>query len=157
MEEMLEMQTIIEKATENSLVVIDELGRGTSTFDGFGLAWAITKHLASEVKAYGVFATHFHELTTMENEIPTVGNLHVKAYCQHDKLSLLYNVDKGVCDESYGINVARYTRFPEHVIASAEEKLKQFEEVPGFKNKKEVSTFVHECVKGIMGAQQSSQ
>lgn len=150
MEEMLEMQNIIEKATENSLVIIDELGRGTSTFDGFGLAWAITKHLAAQVRCYGVFATHFHELTEMENEVPTVGNLHVKAYCQDDKLSLLYNVDKGVCDESYGINVARYTKFPEHVIEMAKEKLKQFEEVPGFNNKKEMKEFVRECVHELL-------
>jgi DNA mismatch repair protein MSH2 len=150
MEEMLEMQSILEKATENSLVIIDELGRGTSTFDGFGLAWAITKHLVSKVKCYGMFATHFHELTAMENELQTVGNLHVKAYCQDDKLSLLYNVDRGVCDESYGINVARYTNFPERVVELAKEKLKQFEEVPGFESKKELHQFVHECVQEIL-------
>uniref|UniRef100_A0A6G1SEJ7 DNA mismatch repair protein Msh2 n=1 Tax=Aceria tosichella TaxID=561515 RepID=A0A6G1SEJ7_9ACAR len=150
MEEMLEMQNILAKATENSLVIIDELGRGTSTFDGFGLAWAITKHLASQIKCYGVFATHFHELTEMENEIPSVGNLHVKAYCQDDKLSLLYNVDRGVCDESYGINVARYTKFPQHVIEMATEKLKQFEEVPGFESKKELKNFVQDCVRELL-------
>ena len=149
MEEMMDMSSILNSATENSMVIIDELGRGTSTFDGFGLAWSITKHLVSVLKCYGVFATHFHELTELAEEIESVGNLHVKAFCDDDKLSMLYNVDRGVCDESYGINVARYTEFPEHVIKMAQDKLKQFEEVPGFKTKREVRDFVKECVKDL--------
>lgn len=150
MEEMMDMSTILKSATENSLVIIDELGRGTSTFDGFGLAWSISKHLAIDTKSYTLFATHFHELTEMEAEIPAVGNLHVKALCQADKLTLLYDIAEGVCDESYGIHVARYTQFPQHVIESAKEKLKQFEEVPGFSDKKEVRNFVRECVKELL-------
>lgn len=150
MEEMMDMATILKSATAHSLVIIDELGRGTSTFDGYGLAYAISKQLAVENKCYTLFATHFHEMTEMEEEIPTVGNLHVKAICQDDKLTMLFNVCKGVCDESYGINVARYTKFPEHVIQSAKEKLKQFEEVPGFSSKKEVRDFVRECTRECM-------
>lgn len=149
MDEMMDMASILKSATENSIVIIDELGRGTSTFDGFGLAWSITKHLAASTRCYGVFATHFHELTELEEEVSTVGNLHVKAYCENDKLSMLFNVDRGICDDSYGINVARYTRFPEHVIKVAQEKLKQFEEVRGFSNKQEVRDFVKECVKEL--------
>lgn len=147
MEEMLDMSTILKTATENSLVVIDELGRGTSTFDGFGLAWSMSMHLAKEIKCFTLFATHFHELTELEEEVASVGNLHVKAICDADKLIMLYNVCDGVCDESYGINVARYTQFPEHVIEAAKEKLKQFEEVPGFKDKKEVREFVRDCIR----------
>lgn len=147
MEEMLDMSTILANATENSLVIIDELGRGTSTFDGFGLAWSIAKHLAVKTKCYTLFATHFHELTEMEDEIRGVGNLHVKAVCQADKLTMLYNICQGVCGDSYGINVAEYTKFPAHVIQVAKEKLKQFEELPGFKSKKEVREFVRECAK----------
>lgn len=147
MEEMMDISTILKEAKENSLVIIDELGRGTSTFDGFGLAWAISKHLATQIKSYTLFATHFHELTEMEQDFPIVGNLYVKALCQADKLTMLYNVDKGICDESYGINVAEFTRFPEHVIKQAREKLKQFEEVPGFCQKKEVGEFIRECTK----------
>lgn len=147
MEEMMDISTILKEAKENSLVIIDELGRGTSTFDGFGLAWSISKHLATQIKCYTLFATHFHELTEMEEDFPTVGNLHVKAICKADKLTMLYNVDKGICDESYGINVAQYTRFPEHVIEQAKEKLKQFEEVPGFPQKRELREFIRECTK----------
>lgn len=147
MDEMLDISMILKQAKENSLVIIDELGRGTSTFDGFGLAWSISKHLATKIKCYTLFATHFHELTEMEEDFPTVGNLHVKAFCRADKLTMLYNVDKGVCDDSYGINVAQYTKFPEHVIKLAKEKLKQFEEVPEFPKKKELREFIRECTK----------
>lgn len=147
MEEMMDMSSILSKATKESLVIIDELGRGTSTFDGYGLAWAISKHLATEIKCYTLFATHFHELTEMEQDISIIGNLHVKAICQDDKLTMLYNVDRGICDESYGINVAQYTKFPERVVEAAREKLRQFEEVPGFADKIEVRKFINECVK----------
>ena len=128
MEEMSDMAVILRSATEHSLVIVDELGRGTSTFDGFGLAWSITRHLAAELRSYIVFATHFHELTELEHQVDTVGNLHVKAYCNGDKLTMLYSIDKGVCDESYGINVARYVQFPEHVIEEAQRMLKNYEQ-----------------------------
>jgi len=150
MEEMLDMSAIVKGATENSLVIIDELGRGTSTFDGFGLAWSISKYLATKTKCFTLFATHFHELTEMEEEVGTVGNLHVRAICDSDKLTMLYNIVEGVCNESYGINVAQYTNFPEHVIKAAEDKLKQFEEVPGFSDKKEVRNFVRDIVRDYM-------
>lgn len=155
MEEMLDMSVILKNATQNSLVIIDELGRGTSTFDGFGLAWSISRHLAEKTKSFTLFATHFHELTEMAQDIETVGNLHVKAICQDDKLTMLFNVGEGTCDESYGINVAQYTRFPEHVVELAKEKLKQFEEVPGFSDKQEVRKFVRECVQEYMSRSKS--
>lgn len=149
MEEMMDMEGILKKASENSVVIIDELGRGTSTFDGFGLAWALTKHLVTNVKCYGAFATHFHEMTELETVASIAGNLHVKAHCEDNKLSMLFNVEPGICDESYGINVAKYTKFPEHVVKTAQEKLRQFEEVPGFSNKQEVRTFVKEVVEEL--------
>lgn len=147
MEEMMDMSFILDNATEYSLVIIDELGRGTSTFDGFGLAWSISKQLALDIKSYTLFATHYHELTELEEEASSVGNLHVKALCQADKLTMLYSVDRGVSDESYGINVAQFTKFPDHVIDNAKEKLKQFEEVSGFESKREVREFVRSCVR----------
>lgn len=150
MEEMMDMSVILKSATVYSLVVIDELGRGTSTFDGYGLAYSISRQLATKNRSYTLFATHFHEMTEMEDEFPSVGNLHVKALCQDDKLTMLFEVCKGICDESYGINVAEYTKFPAHVINMAKEKLKQFEEVTGFSNKKEVREFVNECAREYM-------
>lgn len=146
MEEMMDMSTIIRESNQNSLVIIDELGRGTSTFDGFGLAWAISKKIAMGINCYGLFATHFLELTELEGELSNVGNLHVKALCQDNKLTMLFEVIKGICDESYGINVAEYTKFPQRVVDMAKHRLKQFEEVPGFESKQEVRNFIKDCV-----------
>lgn len=144
MEEMMDMALILKEAKENSLVIIDELGRGTSTFDGYGLAYAISKNLATKIKCFTLFATHFNELTDMEKEFSTVGNLKVKAICTADKLTMLYNVSPGVCDESYGINVAQYTKFPEHIIEMAKEKLKLFEETS---LKKKETKLINDCTK----------
>jgi len=133
MAEMIEASNIVKACTDSSLVIIDELGRGTSTYDGFGLAWAISEHLAAERKAFVIFATHFHELTELASVVKGVCNLHVAAAVQPDgKVVMLHEVRQGQCDESFGVNIAKIAGFPEDVIEDATELLKKMDKFKGF-------------------------
>uniref|UniRef100_A0A8D8SKE5 DNA mismatch repair protein Msh2 n=1 Tax=Cacopsylla melanoneura TaxID=428564 RepID=A0A8D8SKE5_9HEMI len=127
MMEMKETATIIKKCTPDSLVIIDELGRGTSTFDGFGMACAIARELATNRKPFTLFATHFHEIAQLSRVIPTFRNVHVSALEQDDGLILLYQVKPGCCLKSYGVHCAKMAGYPDDMLRRADELMKQYE------------------------------
>jgi DNA mismatch repair protein MSH2 len=125
MQEMIEASCIVSAANENSLVIIDELGRGTSTQEGFGLAWAIARHLKDECRSFVFFATHFHELS----KLPEATNRHVAASVTDSGLTLLYEVRDGPTTSSFGTNVAVLAGYPQQVVEAAIRKEQELMEV----------------------------
>ena len=123
MVEMTEAANILNNATPNSLVIMDEIGRGTSTFDGLSLAWACAEHLARHNQCFTLFATHYFELTTLANELETVHNAHTSAMEHKNQVVFLHQVKNGAASQSYGIHVAQLAGVPKDVIASARVKL----------------------------------
>ncbi len=128
MVEMTETANILNNATARSLVILDEIGRGTSTFDGLSLAWSIVEHLHNVVGAKTLFATHYHELTELAARLPRVKNLNVAVREWNDQIVFLRKIVEGATDKSYGIQVARLAGVPKTVIARAREILSNLEE-----------------------------
>ena len=127
MVEMTETANILHNATAHSLVLMDEIGRGTSTYDGLSLAWACAEQLATKVKALTLFATHYFELTTLADDLPGCTNIHLEAVEHGDRLVFLHRVLPGPVNQSYGLQVATLAGVPREVIRRAEQKLKQLE------------------------------
>ncbi len=127
MVEMTETANILANASENSLILLDEIGRGTSTFDGLSLAWAIAQHLAKQTKACTLFATHYFEMTELPKSIKNVANVHLDAIEQDHTLTFLYKVCEGPANRSFGLQVAKLAGLPEIVLKQAREKLSELE------------------------------
>jgi DNA mismatch repair protein MutS len=128
MVEMTETANILHNATANSLVLMDEIGRGTSTYDGLSLAWACAEHLALKVKALTLFATHYFELTTLADELAGCVNVHLDAVEHNDNLVFLHKVKAGTVNRSYGLQVATLAGVPRQVVNRAKDKLLQLEQ-----------------------------
>jgi DNA mismatch repair protein MutS len=127
MVEMMETATILNTATEKSLLLMDEMGRGTATFDGLSLAWATVEYLHAETRARTLFATHYHELTMLAEKLPRVRNLRVGVKETPDGIVFLYTIEPGAASKSYGIEVARLAGLPAAVIERAKHVLRQHE------------------------------
>jgi DNA mismatch repair protein MutS len=125
--EMTETANILHNATDKSLVLMDEVGRGTSTFDGLSLAWACAAYIAREIGAFTLFATHYFELTSLAGEAPGVANVHVEAVEHGDKLVFLHSVKDGPANQSYGLQVAALAGIPKAVISQARRYLTELE------------------------------
>jgi DNA mismatch repair protein MutS len=132
MVEMNETAQILNNATEKSLIILDEIGRGTSTYDGVAIAWAVAEHIAVKIQAKTLFATHYHVLNTLKNEVKGVKNYNIAVQERDDKIIFLRKILEGGTDKSYGIHVAKLAGMPAEVIKKSKEiqfKLEQDDEV----------------------------
>ena len=127
MVEMKEANTAIQNATKNSLILFDELGRGTATYDGMSLAQAILEYIHDKIGAKTLFSTHYHELTSLANELPHLRNVHVSAIEEDKKITFLHKIKNGAVDKSYGIHVASLAHLPDELIKRADEILDVYE------------------------------
>lgn len=127
MVEMTETANILHNATEHSLVLMDEVGRGTSTFDGLSLAWATAEHLAKHIRCYTLFATHYFELTQLADDLEHAVNVHLTATEHDDTIVFLHNVHDGPASQSYGLQVAKLAGVPQEVIRNARSQLSHLE------------------------------
>lgn len=127
MVEMSETANILHNADQHSLVLMDEIGRGTSTFDGLSLAWASAQHLSQHNRALTLFATHYFELTQLAQQYPNISNYHLSAIEHHDNIAFLHQVKQGAASKSYGLQVARLAGVPKPVLHQAQQKLRQLE------------------------------
>ncbi len=127
MVEMMEANHALQHATKDSLILFDEIGRGTSTYDGMALAQAMIEYIDEYIQAKTLFSTHYHELTQLGEDNPAIHNLHVEVHEEKEEVTFLYRMQEGKADKSYGINVARLAKLPEIVLQRARQLLEAFE------------------------------
>ena len=127
MVEMKEAKRALVNATEDSLILFDELGRGTATYDGMALARSILEYVSEKIKCFTLFSTHYHELTELSKKMHTIKNIHVSAVEDNDKLTFLHKIKNGAVDKSYGIHVAKLAGMPDELLKRADEILSAYE------------------------------
>lgn len=127
MVEMMEANNALQHATQHSLILFDEIGRGTSTYDGMALAQAMIEYINQNIKAKTLFSTHYHELTDLANKHESIRNVHVEVHEEDDHVTFLYRINEGRADKSYGINVARLAKLPDSVLERAKQILTSLE------------------------------
>ena len=137
MVEMKEARNAIDGATENSLILFDELGRGTATYDGMSLAQAILEYISDNIKSFTLFSTHYHELTRLDKKYKNIKNVHVSAVENGNEITFLHKVKNGAVDKSYGIHVARLAKMPDSLLKRADEILNEYESNAKKKNPEE--------------------
>ncbi|MFW6013971.1 MAG: DNA mismatch repair protein MutS [Candidatus Nanoarchaeia archaeon] len=128
MMEMTQTALILNNATERSFIILDEIGRGTSTFDGMALAWSVAEHITKKIRCKTLFATHYHTLNELANELKEVRNLHIAVVEEEDKVIFLHKIKEGGTDKSYGIHVAKIAGIPDEVIEKAKKVQLKLEE-----------------------------
>ena len=136
MVEMLETATILAQSTEKSFIILDEVGRGTSTYDGVSIAWAILEHIHDKLKCRALFATHYHELTVLSDSLPSLKNYTIKISEENGEVLFLHQIIPGSADKSYGIHVAEIAGLPKEVIKRAYQVLSKLEKGANAQNKK---------------------
>ncbi len=146
MVEMTETANILHNATNKSLVLLDEIGRGTSTFDGLSLAWAVAKQLLEKNRSYTLFATHYFELTRIVDEFKQASNVHLDAVEHGHNIVFMHKVEEGAANQSYGLQVAQLAGIPKSVVASAKRKLVQLENQNVTNNNVQVDLFASNAI-----------
>jgi DNA mismatch repair protein MutS len=137
MVEMVETANILNHATHRSLLILDEVGRGTSTYDGVSIAWAVVEHIAQKLKARTLFATHYHELTRLSASFPNVKNFNIAVREWNEQILFLRKIVEGGTDKSFGIQVARLAGVPKSVVERAKKILASLETGQAFPVKKD--------------------
>ena len=127
MVEMTEANLALQNATQDSMIFFDEIGRGTSTYDGMALAQAMLEYIATVVKCKTLFSTHYHELTNLDQSLPQIKNVHVEVHEEGETVTFLYRIKNGRSDRSYGVNVARLAKLPPAILQRANTLLKELE------------------------------
>ena len=157
MVEMIETASILNQATQSALIIMDEIGRGTATYDGLSIAWATLEHIHDVIKCRTLFATHYHELTQLENNFPHIKNAKVAIREWRDEVIFLHEVKFGTADKSYGIQVAKIAGLPHSVTNRANVILKELESTSNTVNIASITNTIDTNINSLKGTNEKDQ